>query len=1097
MGFFDCRCMVTGISLVRTGAVLVVLRQSDDTYQPITLGIKGTYNRLGSIGAIREDVNTELVLTYFLAKLRDGSFTIDANYQRFARNFPITDIERLLNCFERNLNHGFINDREVTRLYGDKVAFAMVARPVWRALAATVAPSPPSTEAWFARLFGDSPIAGEIYRGRVAEVGDQVRALYGVSEFLAARGRSWAPTTESGQHSDADERRFLVEARRSFGEVAVLRAVLEEHAGTLGVMARPAVEFVGAAHVDVTVADGCGPAAGHPDTTAAGAPRPARPAADDPEALQGVRQAVAAVRQGLPTAPDPAVAQRLVERVAASAAWRELADAPDVLDSLDPDAVAGAVLRAGLDWAGLPGEILAVLRARHVLAAAAPADRAVIRGLAMARSGHPLPATPAGVGAWRLAWSRLAASPAQVVLAHRQASFSRSLAVVPVSDGGVRLATVNRGEGLVLRDAATGEPLGRPVDGHALVAALPTPAGHTLLATADAEGTLRLWDPATGGPVGDSCAGPAGVTAVAAVTLPGGRTGLAIGDFDGAVTLWDPIAGERVGGTLRAGDAAVTAVASVAVSDGRIGLATGSVDGVVRVFDPVTGDPIGAAMTGHEEGPLSLLAPIPFLPDGRTVLATAGYEGTVRLWDPTTGTPISPPLRHQDAPPESALVTAVAVLPAPDGRPLLAAACSDHRRRAIWVWDPATGTPAGPPLTDHDCLVYAMAALPLPDGRTVLATGGNDGTLRLWQPTITTDVGEARSPAPVAVVPIPDHGPRLVTGGARGHLDLRCHDPATGHLVDPPLTRRFWFGGDGEMVDDDPVRAIAPVALPDGRILLAVGDVTGRVRLWDPTTGEPTGYPLVDPDHHLVEANLLTTVPLPDGRTLLATADEEWIDDTVGRHHVVRLWDPQPAAAPGNRSRYLRGAPSQLPLGQPLIGHTARITAMTALPRPHAGALLATGDADGTVRLWDPATGQPTAEPLAAFPADLVEVEAMVPVPLPDGRILLAIGGDTVRLWDPDTGRYATDPLTHTTRATALAVLTAPGGSTWLTTADTDTFGDNAHQHQIRLWDPDTGHLAHSLPLDVHPHTLAAVDTHLAVSCAAGLFVINLTHPLH
>lgn len=36
-------------------------------------------------------------------------------------------------------------------------------------------------------------------------------------------------------------------------------------------------------------------------------------------------------------------------------------------------------------------------------------------------------------------------------------------------------------------------------------------------------------------------------------------------------------------------------------------------------------------------------------------------------------------------------------------------------------------------LTGHNGPVLAAAAVPLPDGRFLLATGGEDGTVRLWQ----------------------------------------------------------------------------------------------------------------------------------------------------------------------------------------------------------------------------------------------------------------------------------------------------------------------------------------------------------------------------
>ena len=57
------------------------------------------------------------------------------------------------------------------------------------------------------------------------------------------------------------------------------------------------------------------------------------------------------------------------------------------------------------------------------------------------------------------------------------------------------------------------------------------------------------------------------------------------------------------------------------------------------------------------------------------------------------------------------------------------------------LWDPTTGTPVGDPLTGDTGWVWAVAAVPLPDGRTLLATGSADRTVRLWDPTTGTPSG--------------------------------------------------------------------------------------------------------------------------------------------------------------------------------------------------------------------------------------------------------------------------------------------------------------------------------------------------------------------
>ena len=72
------------------------------------------------------------------------------------------------------------------------------------------------------------------------------------------------------------------------------------------------------------------------------------------------------------------------------------------------------------------------------------------------------------------------------------------------------------------------------------------------------------------------------------------------------------------------------------------------------------------------------------------------------------------------------------------------------------------------------------------------------------------------------------------------------------------------------------------------------------------------------------------------------------------------------------------------------------------------GKLLASADDDGTVRLWNPATGQPVGAPLAASARNGVLGVAFSP----DGRLLASADGDgTVRLWNPATGQPVGAPI--------------------------------------------------------------------------------------
>ena len=159
-----------------------------------------------------------------------------------------------------------------------------------------------------------------------------------------------------------------------------------------------------------------------------------------------------------------------------------------------------------------------------------------------------------------------------------------------------------------------------------------------------------------------------------------------------------------------------------------------------------------------------------------------------------------------------------------------------------------------------------------------------------------------------------------------------------------------------------------------------------------------------------------------------------------------------------------------------------------AIAYSHDGETIATGGKDGTIRLWDAASGQPLGSPLAqpcavtsvAFSRDgrlLLTVGASGPAYLwspangeklapalehpgtihaarfsPDGRTVLTAGDDgTVRFWEARTGRGIGPVLCH--RGAVRTAAFGPDGRTILTGSD---------DHTARLWDAASGRLLHS-----------------------------------
>jgi hypothetical protein len=230
MGFYDCRCLVSGVSLKGADAALVLLEHAGTALAPVALAIKGNYNRLGAIDGIPQDSNTDLILRFFLAKLRNGEFAVDRDYLRPHGCYPIQSIEHLLHAFERN-----INDHPRAAVLRDRpIVFALISRAVWDGVARAAPPLREPVAAAFRRLFRDSPTAEEIYSGSLEQVAGPLHELSAILSLLAARGIAWRPPEDPCQHYAEEMRQFLEEARRAFRDSTVVGEALKDYQREVG-----------------------------------------------------------------------------------------------------------------------------------------------------------------------------------------------------------------------------------------------------------------------------------------------------------------------------------------------------------------------------------------------------------------------------------------------------------------------------------------------------------------------------------------------------------------------------------------------------------------------------------------------------------------------------------------------------------------------------------------------------------------------------------------------------------------------------------------------------------------------------------------------
>ncbi|HEY3480337.1 MAG TPA: hypothetical protein VGL02_15680 [Streptomyces sp.] len=543
-----------------------------------------------------------------------------------------------------------------------------------------------------------------------------------------------------------------------------------------------------------------------------------------------------------------------------------------------------------------------------------------------------------------------------------------------------------------------------------------------------ADGTLHWWDLATGGKRGEAATGHSGEVGDLATAVLDGRPVAVTGGLDGTVRVWDLTGAAHVGTYRADGDTRVITL-TTALVEGRPVVVGGGSDGVVRVWELTAGTDGGEPLT-VPTGRMRTLATAVL--DGRPALLTGHSQGTVRVWDLLTGQEsmalgdhagdggeptggcasleISAATHLLATDPTSASTTALsatsyevtlwnlatgersgghipvgfaetASLQILDGRPAALVASAGHGR--VELWDLSTRTHLGLPLTGHSQTVRGTATASL-KGRHLAVTGGDDRSVRVWdldggQEAAGQRVGHAASVQEVTTAVVDG---RSVVISAAADRTVRIWDLDEGRQLGEPLT------GHTNAV------SLLTVGTVDGRPTLLARDRVERALLWDLATREP----LPGPPSTEYTSSYISLYAAPRGRFAGVTWEGRVWDLTTSRWVGVRprhggilaleTLEDRDVIMTGRMKQtvHLSDLATGEAMGQPLTGHTSEVRA-GAVGLLDGNMIVATGDGDGAVRVWDAVTGQRTGA--YAFPAGIGALAVA-----PDGRLVVGFGSD-------------------------------------------------------------------------------------------------------
>ncbi len=403
---------------------------------------------------------------------------------------------------------------------------------------------------------------------------------------------------------------------------------------------------------------------------------------------------------------------------------------------------------------------------------------------------------------------------------------------------------------------------------------------------------------------------------------------VATGSFDKTIKLWNAADGKELR-TFAGPQGHQSLVLSIAFAPGGDRLASGGADNFAKLWDVPSAKPVREVAVGGAGPKVAVAA------DGKAY-AVGSADGKIRVFAAADGK------QSAEIPTGGGAVRSLAF---PPNTTTLATVGAD---RILRYWNTVDGKPLG--------------AIGAGDVTNLFALGGSlygtaaDGTVRAWPATLTPAKKVADLPAAIGPAIASADGALLLA--ATADKSVRWINAATGQPAIPAATLPA---------------AITALAFAPNNAASAAGTADGKVTVFG-ADGKPKG-------ELLAHVGAVRAVAFHPNNTQLLTVG----DDGLVKVHAVPLAAPKTLAhadaataliAHVDGKRIVTGSKDKLvrvwnngAAEKTLAGAETAIASVFM-----ANDLIATGEANGTVRLWTASSGQPLAAIPAAHPKPVVAV---------------------------------------------------------------------------------------------------------------------------